>query len=509
VLSLVSNGYVLAVCFVLLGVILVRLDLDLFAAIAVLDSSHEGWHIDEAATMLVAWAVTWIGFYAVRLKREVERRQDAERVASSLARHDPLTGLPNRRVLVEALSEAVRMASADRPAFLLLIDLDRFKPINDLHGHATGDSLLCEVAARLTTLADGHGMAARLGGDEFAVLLPTGTDRDQIPRIADRVVSRLSESYYIAQHRLEIGASIGIALAPADCHDGPSLLHAADVALYRAKRAGRSTYRFFEHAMDVALQEQAAIKADLRAALADKQIVPYYQPTVDLGTQQVNGFEVLARWQHPTRGVLMPDKFIRAAEDMNLISELTISLFEQVCADAKTLPGRHRFALNLSPLQLHDKDLFDRMRILYTEAGLGADRFEIEITEGALVENIANARATVDSLRRAGFSIALDDFGTGYSSLYHLREIQFDRVKIDRSFIRDIGTDERAASYADAMIQLGRSLHLNVTAEGIEDQAVLNRLKQMGCDVGQGYLFAKPMPALAVAAALEQLSHAA
>jgi EAL domain-containing protein (putative c-di-GMP-specific phosphodiesterase class I) len=237
--------------------------------------------------------------------------------------------------------------------------------------------------------------------------------------------------------------------------------------------------------------------------------VPYYQPTVDLGTREVNGFEVLARWQHPTRGVLMPDKFIQAAEDLNLISELTLSLFEQVCSDATRLPGRHRFALNLSPLQLHDKELFERMRVLYEKAGLNPDRFEIEITEGALVENIATARATVDSLRQAGFRIALDDFGTGYSSLYHLREIHFDRVKIDRSFIRDIGTDERAANYADAMIRLGRSLHLNVTAEGIEDEIVLNRLRAMGCDVGQGYLFARPMPVEVVAAELEKLSRAA
>ncbi|HTI82459.1 MAG TPA: EAL domain-containing protein [Acetobacteraceae bacterium] len=205
----------------------------------------------------------------------------------------------------------------------------------------------------------------------------------------------------------------------------------------------------------------------------------------------------------------MPDKFIQAAEDLNLISELTISLFKQVCADANMLPGRHRFALNLSPMQLHDQDLFAKMRVLYTQAGLKPDRFEIEITEGALVENIENARATVDSLREAGFSIALDDFGTGYSSLYHLREIHFDRVKIDRSFIRDIASDERAASYADAMIRLGRSLHLSVTAEGIEDQAVLSRLREMGCDVGQGYLFAKPMPAPAIAAALENLLHPA
>jgi diguanylate cyclase (GGDEF)-like protein len=505
--GLLSNGYIIAIFCAALGATLAWRGSDVIAAIASLDAEHEGWHIDHVAMAVVGWAVTWTGLIAMSLKREVRLRLDAERISSSLARHDPLTGLPNRRVLIEALSEIATVASVDQMASLLLIDLDRFKPVNDLHGHAAGDLLLCEVAGRLIALVDGHGMAARLGGDEFALLLPTVANREQLLKFGDRVVSRLSEPYYIAQHRLEISASVGIALAPTDGHDGPSLLHAADVALYQAKRAGRGTCRFFEHAMDVALQEQAAIKADLHEAIVGKQIVPYYQPTVDLATQQVNGFEVLARWQHPTRGVLTPDKFIQAAEDMNLLSELTISLFEQVCADAEHLPERHRISLNLSPLQLHDKALFEKMRVLYTEAGLDAGRFEIEITEGALIENIVNARATVDSLRQAGFSVALDDFGTGYSSLYHLREIHFDRVKIDRSFIRDIGTDERAASYADAMIRLGRSLHLNVTAEGVEDEAALNRLMQMGCDVGQGYLFAKPMPMRAVAAALDRLSH--
>lgn len=502
------NLYVLAALCVLLWTAFALLDVDVLNWLARFDTDHEGWYIDETVVVTVLWFVGWVAVEAIKLRHEVERRRQAELTASSLARHDPLTGLPNRRVLLESVAEAAMSASAEHPAALLLIDLDRFKPVNDLHGHAVGDALLCEVAGRLTALTEHCGLAARLGGDEFAVLLPQATDTSDISRTAGRIIARLSEPTYIDSKRVEIGASIGIALTPIDGIDASQLLRAADVALYRSKAEGRGICRFFEDSMDAIVREEAAIKAELREAIATGQIIPFYQPTVDLETGEVNGFEVLARWRHPSRGLLLPEKFIAAAEDIGLITRMTISLFEQVCSDMHKWPDDYRFSINISPSQLYDATLFDRLREVMGRSGIQPCRFEMEITEGALIDDIERARAVVQSLRDIGFTVALDDFGTGYASLYHLREIQFDRVKIDKTFVLDIDKDARAATYVEAMVRLGSSLHLSVTAEGIEDHAALEMLRHFGCAVGQGFWFSEPLPAADIAAAVARLEYA-
>jgi len=427
-----------------------------------------------------------------KLRQVMLARDLARDRAESAARHDALTGLANRRLFKETLDERLRQPGRKSIA-VLLIDLDRFKPVNDVHGHAAGDAVLCTMADRMRALVPQGGLIARLGGDEFVVMIDYGHDSEAVPRFAQQIIAALSKPVAWEQSRVEVGATVGIALACEDTSDAVSLLHAADVAMYQGKRDGRGTFRFFHLEMGHALKVRARMEAELRLGIERGEIEPFYQPVVQLPGRELIGFEVLARWRHPEQGLLGPADFIALAEETGMIADLSWALMRKACTDAKSWPGHLQLAVNISPLQLQDKQLPERVLAILTETGFAPGRLEIEITETALVNDLESARIALKSLQNFGVRIALDDFGTGYSSLYHLRELQFDKLKIDRSYVASIALSEDRAKLVDAIIALGSSLGLSTTAEGIETAASVGWLADQGCTYGQGYLFGKPM----------------
>jgi diguanylate cyclase (GGDEF)-like protein len=442
---------------------------------------------------------------SILLRRETVRRKEAEHEANLLARHDPLTGLPNRRMFIDAVSQALSAPDKAKRFAVMLVDLDGFKAVNDVYGHIVGDMLLNQVGERLKVAAGSRCLIARLGGDEFAIMAEVGLDDADLARIVERIVGGIGEPFALVQ-TIDIGASVGITIASRDSTDAESLLHAADIAMYRAKIAGGGTFRFFEPSMDAEVRDHAALKADLRQAILHDRIIPYYQPLVDLRSLQVSGFEVLARWPHPTRGLLEPDKFIPLAEDLRLLSVLTLSLLKAATVDMKSWAPHHRISINVSPSQVHELNLLRRMTDLILASGIAPSRIEIELTEDALIGDMETVRGFIDGLRSIGATVSLDDFGTGYSSLSLLHDLPFDKVKIDKSFILKLETDPSGIDYVGAIIGLGKCLHLDVTAEGIETPAALERLAGLGCRFGQGYLFGKPVPVAEVPAALRRIT---
>ena len=428
-----------------------------------------------------------------RLRRTMAERDEAARHAASIARHDVLTGLANRRLLVEAIDKR-RHSSGKHPAFaVLLIDLDRFKPVNDIYGHAAGDAVLCAVAERLVALVPQQSMAARLGGDEFAVVIDIGGEREGLVRIAQQAIASIAMPVLWNQNELKVGCTVGIALATVDQEDPEAILHAADLAMYQGKKDGRGSVRFFETAMDADLKARALLEIELRQAIETGEIEPYYQPVVALPGRSLIGIEILARWRHPRRGLLAPDAFIAVAEETGLIADLSLRLLRQACLDARDWPTHLTMAINISPQQFQDRWLPERILAILSETGFPPPRLEIEITESALVQDLEATRHILTSLQALGVRIALDDFGTGYSSLYHLRELKFDKLKIDRSYVDAITMSDERATLVDAIIRLGESLGLVTTAEGIETDASLDWLAGQGCSFGQGFLFGAPM----------------
>ncbi len=434
---------------------------------------------------------------AAELEAAHARTRAAQVQADALARHDALTGLPNRRAFAAEVAAAVDRARRTKAGCaLLLVDLDRFKPVNDARGHKVGDLVLCEVARRLEAVPAPRRTVARLGGDEFAVVLDAdGPDAAvEASRFADEALRALRAPFEVGDLRIEIGASVGIACST-DAGSADDLVHGADLAMYRAKRDGRDRYRFFEAGMDADLRDQVAIDDDLRTAIAAGAIEPHYQPLVDLGGGGICGFEVLARWTHPERGAVPPDRFIAAAERLGLISDLMAGLLRRACRDAWDWGDSIRLAVNVSPCQIVDPSFPDTVLGILAEQRFPTSRLEIEVTESALVEDIGAARAVLASLQERGITVSLDDFGTGYSSLYHLRNLKFDKLKIDRSFVQSVHRDIESAKIVDAVLGLARSLGLPVVAEGIEDGAVMAHLVERGCEYGQGYLFSKAVGA--------------
>jgi diguanylate cyclase (GGDEF)-like protein len=431
---------------------------------------------------------------SARLRREMGARLDAEENAQSIARRDALTGLPNRRMLIETMTATAKGAESAPRQAVFIIDLDRFKPVNDIYGHAAGDAVLCEVAERLSALLPKGGMAARLGGDEFLVILRDETRTNELARFAQGIVAKISEPIFWEHAKVDIGATVGIAVSPQDGVEAEALLRSADIAMYRGKREGRNTFRFFESAMDEELKARVTLETELRSAIQGGQIRPHYQPLVSLPGHTLLGFEVLARWYHPVRGIVSPDVFIPIAEETGLITDLCYSLLRQACEDAKAWPSHLRLSVNISPCQFKDRLLARRILAILREGGFAPNRLEVEITESALTSDLEIVRATLGVLQRAGISVALDDFGTGYSSLYHLREMKFDKIKIDRSFVQSLESEE-SAKIISAILGLGRSLGIQTTAEGIENSTNSAWLAEQGCTYGQGYLFGAPVPA--------------
>jgi diguanylate cyclase (GGDEF)-like protein len=429
---------------------------------------------------------------------------EAQAKISHMARHDALTGLPNRVLFHEQLEQGLRRAGSGDQLAVLCIDLDHFKDINDSLGHPIGDALLKEVGRRLRATVGESDTVARLGGDEFSVVQIGRSEEAAARSLAGRLVEAISAPYEIDGHQIVIGVSIGISLSPQDGSDPDELLKNADLALYRAKADGRGTYRFFETGMDARAQARRLLEMDLRAALQRDEFQPYYQPIRDVASGRVVAFEALLRWNHPQRGLIAPINFIPLAEETGLIVQLGEFMLRSACADAATWPDDIDVAVNLSPVQFKNPNLIASVTEALTASGLAARRLELEITESVLLQNSEATLTTLHELRAMGVRISLDDFGTGYSSLSYLRSFPFDKIKIDRSFVSELATREDSMAIIRAVTGLGRSLGIVTTAEGVENDAQLELLRREGCTQAQGYLFSKPRPASDVALMLER-----
>ena len=438
--------------------------------------------------------------HVAALEKAHEAAEAAQRLAQSLARHDALTGLPNRRVFAEVL-EAARLQAGrgGAPFAVLSLDLDRFKPVNDIHGHQAGDDVLREVATRIGSIVRVGDTVARLGGDEFALIMHCANSAEDPAAaaafLADRIIDAVGRPISIGDRCVDVGASMGIAICPTDGTDPETLLRAADMAMYRAKEEGRGTHRFFQRSMEDALRARLALEADVRSAVAKEEIEPHYQPLMLLAEKRLVGFEILARWHHPTRGDVEPELFIPVVEKLGLIAELTYSLLRRACLDARNWSPEITIALNVSPRHLGDPLLTAKILTILSETAFPPTRLEIEITESALVGDLPAARTALVALQELGIKISLDDFGTGYSNLYNLRELRFDKIKIDRSFVLSMETNIESAKIVHSVIGLAKSLGLPTIAEGIEHVQALNQIVQSGGEYGQGFYFSKALPA--------------
>jgi diguanylate cyclase (GGDEF)-like protein/PAS domain S-box-containing protein len=438
--------------------------------------------------------------YLLGVSEDIADRKRAEAQIARLAHYDPLTELPNRvlfqKHLVEALSRRAR--SGDQLA-VHFIDLDRFKTVNDTLGHPIGDALLRVAAERLRGCVREGDTVARLGGDEFAVVQTGLTDMSGATRLAERVVEAMAAPFDIQGHQVVIGASVGVSAAPSDGDDADELLKKADMALYRAKADGRGAFHFFERAMDEQLQARRALELDLRRALAAGEFQLYYQPLYNLGDDRVTGCEALLRWNHPERGMVSPADFIPLAEEIGLIVQLGEWVLREACAEAARWPDHVRLAVNLAPAQFRDRGLVRTVISALAVSGLPAERLELEITESVLLQDNAANMSMLHDLKALGVRISMDDFGTGYSSLSYLRSFPFDKIKIDQTFVRDILKDSDALAIIKAVLDLGSSLGIVTTAEGVETVEQLNALRDQGCAEIQGYFISRPAPASEIA----------
>jgi diguanylate cyclase (GGDEF)-like protein len=423
-----------------------------------------------------------------------EQRRIGQRIAH-MAQHDALTGLPNRILFRERMEQALERVGQGENLAVLSIDLDCFKEVNDTFGHPAGDALLRAIADRLRRCVCGGGLVARLGGDEFAMINIGAEGLEDLFSLAERILESLSEPLEIEGHQINVGSSIGIAIARSHGDDANELLKHADMALYRAKADGRRTYRLFAPEMNAQLLARRSLEADLRCALERGEFELHYQPFVNVVSNQVTGFEALIRWNHRDKGLIPPSDFIPLAEETGLINPIGDWVLRQACMEAVSWPADLQVAVNLSAVQLKNRNLAQSVVLALAGAGLDPRRLELEITETVLLQEDAALLASLHQLRAFGARIALDDFGTGYSSLKYLRHFPFDKIKIDRSFVKELGTRADCAAIVRAVVELGRSLAMSTTAEGVETEAQLAHLKHEGCTEVQGYLFSKPRPA--------------
>jgi diguanylate cyclase (GGDEF)-like protein/PAS domain S-box-containing protein len=434
---------------------------------------------------------------------DVTERKQAEARIAYMAQHDALTDLPNRVLFHERLDAA--LAQLDRRGGILAVhclDLDQFKGVNDTLGHPIGDDLLRVVAERLKANMRDCDLVARLGGDEFAVIQMNIEHPRQASDLAARLIEALSANYDIQSHEVVIGASIGIALAPSDGDAADVLLRNADMALYRAKAVGRGSSHFFEPEMDRRIQARRILELDLRKAFANGEFELYYQPLVNLHADRISGFEALLRWHHPERGMVLPGEFIALAEEIGLIGPLGEWVLRRACTEAARWPGELKIAVNLSPVQFRTRGVVQAVLSALAYSSLPPHRLELEITESVLLGETEANLAILHQLREIGARISMDDFGTGYSSLSYLRSFPFDKIKIDRSFVRDLAERPDCMAIIRAVAGLGKSLGIATTAEGVETREQLDCLRAEGCTEAQGYLFSPPRPAADIMALL-------
>ncbi|MBY8915917.1 EAL domain-containing protein [Nitratireductor sp. L1-7-SE] len=431
----------------------------------------------------------WVATY-----EDITERHKAQAQVAYMARHDTLTDLPNRLMMREQLEEI--LASSNERGLstaVMCVDLDNFKSINDTLGHPVGDALLRAVAGRIRNTVRETDAVARLGGDEFVVVQGNVEKPEQASSLAKRLIDALDDPYIIEGHQVLTGASVGIAVADPDHDAADDLLMQADVALYQAKGDGRGVFRFYEEGMNKRLQRRRALEAELRSANLDEQFHLVFQPIIGLGTNKVTTFEALLRWTHPVHGPVSPDEFIGIAEDTGAIVQLGEWVLRQVCMEMKSLPDDISIAANLSPMQFKRDDIVETVARVLVETDTPANRLELEITETLLLEDNRKLHADLRRLRQLGTRISLDDFGTGYSSLSYLQKFAFDKVKIDRLFIKEITKSADQAAIVQTIVNLAFTLGMTTVVEGVEMEEQLRIIRAMGCDEAQGNLFSKPI----------------
>jgi len=435
------------------------------------------------------------GLQTVLAVRDQRERLQTESKMRALAYSDPLTGLPNRAHFHDLLAcHAASCRKQDQTFAVLVLDLDRFKLVNDTLGHGLGDALLRKTARRLKAALGAHDVVARLGGDEFAVLQKAVAGPEAVHALATRIVELIGRPFLVEGQLVNIGASVGAALAPKDGLEPSQLLRNADLALYKAKADGKGTFRRFDPALDARVRARRNLEADLRRAIAVQEFELHYQPLVDARTGRITAAEALVRWRHPERGLVSPADFIPLAEETGLIGPLGQWVLRTACTQAARWPAHIRVAVNLSPAQFRDLRLADTVKAALTTSGLAADRLELEITEGVLLADEERTLATLTRLRAAGVSISMDDFGTGYSSLSYLRRFPFDKIKVDQSFVRQLPGDAESAAIVRAIITMGTCLGMAITVEGVETAEQFAFTTAEGCDQVQGYHVSRPLP---------------
>jgi diguanylate cyclase (GGDEF)-like protein len=474
-----------------------------------LGMDYAEWELGDIIFVAFVLSIA-LTIYSVRryrdLANETRARILAEREARDLARHDPLTGLPNGRLFEEKLDACLGGASDTHQVAVLMLGLDAFKRIKDTHGHVVGEKALCEFASRVNNILrkDKDNVLARIGEDEFGIILPQISSPDDSAKLASCIVASVAEAFAIDKVSVELGAGVGIAVASSDGIPGDELVRRADRALRRAKGDGRSCVRFFEPEMDTHVQRRIQIERELRSAITADILVPHYQPLVSLKSDRIIGFEALARWENRTFGPIAPDVFIPIAVETGLINVLGDQLFRRACLDANAWPGDFTLAFNVSPIQLRDPTLGLRILSILGQTGFSPHRLEIEITESALVEDIGVAKTVIDELRQAGVRIALDDFGTGYATLSQLLSFRLDKIKIDRGFVSHLDDCADSRVIVRAILGLAKGFGLTTTAEGVENAGQLAYLVANDCTEGQGYLFSKAVPAADIPALLNR-----
>lgn len=441
----------------------------------------------------------------VATHQDITEQSAVEARIRYIAHHDSLTGLPNRVLFKERLAAAeARLAGGARFA-LMILDLDHFKEVNDTAGHAAGDELLVDVGRRIESCLGGCDTVARLGGDEFAILVPDYHSEDAVARTAERIIAAVSQGAVVNGEATSVGASIGIALAPRNGGKAEQLMQAADIALYEAKDGERGGYRFFDAPMEDRLKKKKRIKNDLAASLERNELELFFQPIIDLGSDSVTGLEALLRWRHPERGLISPSEFIPLAEENGLIVPIGEWTMREACRQASAWPREIGVAVNLSPRQFRSRRLPELIASALSESGVAAHRLEVEITESVLLQHNELTLATLNRLRELGAGISLDDFGTGYSSLGYLRNFPFTKIKIDRSFVSSIDQEGESRAIVGAIVSLGHSLNMRITAEGVETRQQLDLVRAKDCDQAQGYYFSAPVPARDVPSLLKKL----
>jgi diguanylate cyclase (GGDEF)-like protein len=461
-------------------------------------------HLVDGRTIEVHYE-PMIGGGWVVTHQDVTESIRAEARISHLAKHDALTDLPNRVLFQEKLDEAVVRIARGHSVAVFCLDLDRFKSVNDTLGHGIGDALLKLVADRLRKSVRESDTIARLGGDEFAIIQPFVEQPTGATSLAARIIEALSAPFIIGDHVIDIGTSIGVAVAPGDGLSADDLLKNSDLALYRAKSDGRGVYRFFEPEMDAKMRRRRELEMDLRAALGKNELELFYQPLINLAEGKVIGFEALLRWRSPERGLVPPNDFIPLAEEVGLIAPIGAWVLRQACVEAAAWPDHIKVAVNLSPIQFKSDRLVLDVASALGSSGLSPHRLELEITETVMLNDTETTLAMLRQIKALGVAISMDDFGTGYSSLSYLRKFPFDKIKIDQSFVREISDADESMAVVRAVVGLGSSLGMVTSAEGVETADQLRTLRAEGCTLAQGFLFSPAVPAGEIDALLRKI----